>query len=335
MSRPPAHPVLTRRAFIDTLAGGLLAAPLSAAAQPAGQTERIGVLFTGTRDAERSIPRGDSLRIGLRELGWIEGQNLIIEERRGDGKADRPAQLAGELARLKVRLIVTSGTAAIRAARDAASGIPIVMAGGGDPVGSGLAASLARPGGNVTGVSLIGRELLGKGLELLKQAVPSVSSVVVLMNAANPANDFFFTELGLIARSLAIRLSRVDVQDPGQLESAISRARGGGLQVLADPMFFEHRMRIAALAERYRVPSMFSFRPYVEAGGLMGYSVSLADVWRRSAIYVDKILKGAKPADLPIEQPAKFALVINLKTAKALGLTIPQSLLLRADEIIQ
>jgi putative ABC transport system substrate-binding protein len=335
MSRPPAHPVLTRRAFIGAMTGGILAAPLNVHAQQTARAERIGVLFTGTSAAERSIRSKDSLLLGLRELGWVEGRNLIIQQRWADGKADRLAQLAGELAQLKVRLIVTSGTTAIRAARDAAPAMPIVMAGGGDPVGSGLVASLARPGGNVTGVSLIGREILGKGLELLKQAVPSLSRVAVLMNAANPANDFFFTELGSVASSLGIHLSRVDIQAAGQFESAISQAKGGGLQVLSDPLFFEHRRRIVALAERHRVPTIVVGREYVEAGGLLSYSMPRGEVWRRSAIYVDKILKGAKPADLPVEQPAKFELVINLKTAKSLGLTIPQALLFRADKIIQ
>ena len=272
---------------------------------------------------------------GLRALGWVEGQTVLIEVRYADGRADRVPGLSKELASLKVNVIVTAGTTAIQAVRDATTDIPIVMAGGGDPVGTGLVTTLARPGGRITGVSLAGKEVLGKALELLKTAVPRTARVGVLMNAANPANGFLFKEMVEVGNVIGVQLHRIDVQGGADMDAAVARAQGGALLVLADPLFFGHRVRIADLALRHRLPSMFIGRPYAEAGGLLSYGILLDEVWTRAAGLVDRILKGAKPGDLPVEQPTKFELVINLKTATALGLTIPPSLLLRADQVIE
>jgi putative ABC transport system substrate-binding protein len=315
------------------LAVGLVLAPVPGEAQTAGTPRRIGVLYPSARAADTRSD--ESLIDGLRALGWIEGRNLVVERRWAEGRADRLQELAHEFAQDRVEVIVTAGTTAIRAAAGAASGIPIVMAGGGDPVGTGLIASLARPGGNITGVSLIGREILGKALELLKETVPRVSRVGVLMNAANPANDFLFAGLLEVAGALGIKLERLDVRDASDIGPAVSRASGGALLALTDPLFAANRNQLADVARRHRIPTMVIGREYVEAGGLVSYAFPLGETWRLAATYVDKILRGAKPADLPVEQPTKFEFVINLKTAKALGLTIPQSLLVRADEIIQ
>jgi len=315
------------------LALGLVLAPVAGEAQTAGTPRRIGVLYPSTRAAD---PRWDeSLIGGLRVLGWVEGRNLVVERRWAEGRADQLQELAHEFAQARVEVIVTAGTTAIRAAAGAASGIPIVMAGGGDPVGTGLIASLARPGGNITGVSLIGREILGKALELLKETVPRVSRVGVLMNAANPANDFLFAGLLEVAGPLRIKLERLDVRDASDIGPAVSRASGGALLALTDPLFAANRNQVADVARRHRIPTMVIGREYVEAGGLVSYGFPPGETWRLAASYVDKILKGAKPADLPVEQPTKFELVVNLRTAKALGLTIPHSILVRADQVIE
>jgi len=324
---------MDRRAFLAGTGAVLLAAPLAAEAQQAGIPRRIGVLYPSTRAVDTRSD--ESLIGGLRALGWVEGRNLVVERRWAEGRTDRLQELAHEFAQVRVELIVTAGTTAIRAVAGAASGIPIVMAGGGDPVGTGLVASLARPGGNITGVSLIGREILGKALEILKETVPRVSRVGVLMNAANPANDFFFAELLEVAGALRIKLERLHVRDASDIGPAVSRASGGALLALTDPLFATNRNQLADFARRHRIPTMMIGRVYVEAGGLVSYAFPEGETWRLSASYVDKILKGAKPADLPVEQPTKFELVINLKTAKALGLTIPPSVLARADEVIQ
>lgn len=315
------------------LAVGLVLAPVPGEAQTAGTPRRIGVLYPSARAADTRSD--ESLIDGLRALGWIEGRNLVVERRWAEGRADRLQELAHEFAQDRVEVIVTAGTTAIRAAAGAASGIPIVMAGGGDPVGTGLIASLARPGGNITGVSLIGREILGKALELLKETVPRVSRVGVLMNAANPANDFLFAGLLEVAGALGIKLERLDVRDASDIGPAVSRASGGALLALTDPLFAANRNQLADVARRHRIPTMVIGREYVEAGGLVSYAFPLGETWRLAATYVDKILRGAKPADLPVEQPTKFELVINMKAARALGLTIPQSLLIRADQVIE
>ena len=232
-------------------------------------------------------------------------------------------------------MILAYGTTAIGAARDGAPGRPVVMVNAGDPVGSRFVASLARPGGDLTGTSAAGEEVLSKQVELLSAAVPQLKRVSVLMSSANPANGFFFDAMSFRARTLGLRIDRIDVGVEGELEGAISRAKGGALVVVNDPSFFQDRVRIIELTRRSQVPSIFGDREYVAAGGLMSYVSSNAWHWRSAASFVDKILKGAKPADIPVEQPTKFELVINLKTAKALGITIPPSLLQRADELIQ
>ena len=324
---------MERRTFLGTLAGGLLAAPLAADGQEARGVPKVGVVMPWTR--QESSGALESFMRGLRSLGWVEGQTVLIEARYADGRADRVPGLSMELASLKVNVIVTVGTTAIQAVRDVTPDIPIVMAGGGDPVGTGLVTTLARPGGRITGVSLVGKEVLGKALELLKTAVPRTARVGVLMNAANPANGFLFKEMVAVGNVIGVQLHRIDVEGGADMDAAVAGAQGGGLLVLADPLFLIHRVRIADLALRRRLPSMFIGRPYAEAGGLLSYGILVDEVWARAAGLVDRILKGSKPGDLPIEQPTKFELVINLKTAKALGLTVPPSLLQRADQVIE
>jgi len=277
----------------------------------------------------------EALRLGLRDLGWVEGKNLVIETRWAGPNPQRQRELAAELKALPVALIVAPGTITIRSARDAAPGVPIVMVLAGDPKGAGFVASLAVPGGDLTGTSAAGEEVLAKQLELLSAAVPTLKRVSVLMNSANSANGFFFEAMSSRAKTLGLQLDRIDVTGEGELDEAITRAKGGGLVVLGDPMFGRYHARIIEQALRSQVPSIFGGRQFVAAGGLMSYLSSDAWHWRRAAGFVDKILKGARPGDIPVEQPTKFELVINLKAAKALGITIPQSLLQRADELIQ
>ncbi len=323
--------------LIVTLALGLLLAPLAADAQQAAKVPRIGGLVGASR--EMALHNIEAFRQGLRELGYVEGQSIAIEWRYADGKLERFPDLAAELIRLKVDVIVAGVTAAALAAKNATKTIPIVMGAVGDPIGSGLVASLARPGGNVTGPSLLAPELVGKQLELLRETVPGVSRVAVLSNPANPISQkLMLTEAEVAARSLGVQLLILGPRGPDEFDSAFAamiRERAGALLVLADVGFFHHRIRIAELVAKSRLPAMFGLREHVEAGGLMAYGANVRDSWRRAVTYVDKILKGAKPADLPVEQPTRFELVINLKTAKVLGLTIPQSILIRADQVIQ
>ena len=337
-----------------TLLAGLLAGALAssaARAQAPDRTARIGLLIPAAqpsasdrraRDEElRSMSasfmpqRGAALTAGLREHGWIEGKNLVIETRWAGVDPQRQRELAAELAALPVALIVTNGSTAIRAARDGAPGLPIVMINAGDPVGAGFVASLARPGGNLTGTSAAGEEVLGKQLELLALAAPRVKAVGVLMNAANAANDFFFAAMVSRAARLGLQLERIEISAPEDLDRAIARARGGALVVLADPMFGRERLRIVDLVQRAGVPAIFGRREFVTAGGLMSFVSSDAWHWRQAASFVDKILRGASPANLPVEQPTAFELSINLKSARALGLNLPKSLLMRADELIE
>jgi putative ABC transport system substrate-binding protein len=284
-------------------------------------------------------PQLDAFRQALRELGWVEGQNIVIDYRFAEGRFDRLPDLAAELVRLKVDIIVAQPTPAAAAAKNATETIPIVMISVGDPVGLGLIASLARPGGNVTGSSYsVGLEIAGKGLELLKETVPKVRRVAILSNPANPGHPLAIREVNVAARSLGVQLQLLEARDPNEFDgafAAMATERVGVLLVVADSMFLLHRTRLADLAARSRLPAAYGNREIVEAGGLMSYGPSVRDLFRRSATFVDKILKGAKPGDLPVEQPTKFELVINLKTAKVLGLTIPPSLLQRADEVIQ
>jgi putative ABC transport system substrate-binding protein len=331
--------MIDRRSFIGSLTGSLLAAPLAAEGQQAGKVFRIGILGNVPLTAPEGAPLWGAFFEGLRELGYVEGQNITIERRSSEGKYERLPDLAAELVRLKVDVIVVPAPQNALAAKKVTRTIPIVMASSGDPVADGLVASLARPGGNITGLSgLVGPEIGGKRLGLLKGAVSKVSRVAILSNPANPPSAAFLGETKTAARSFKVQLQMLETREPGEFErtfAAMTRERVDALLVLNDGMFLIHRIQIAVLAAKHRLPTMFGGREYVDAGGLMSYAASGRDSFRRAAIYVDKILKGAKPGDLPIEQPTKFELVINLKTAKALGLTIPQSLLGRADEVIQ
>jgi putative tryptophan/tyrosine transport system substrate-binding protein len=326
-----------RRAFVaGTLA--LLAAPLAAEAQPPAKMPLVGYISPGSSSDPVRLRRLEAFRQGLRELGYVEGQNIAIESLWAEGKDDRLPGLAAELVRLKVDVIVTGGATAIGAAKQATTTIPIVMAAVGDPVRTGLVASLARPGGNITGLTTLGAELSAKRLELLKEAVPKLRRVAFLWNPANPANRVQFEDVQLGAKALHVTLQSVEIRSPDGFDgafTAITRERPNALIMTADPLHQLNVGRVIEFAARSRLPAMYQLREHVEAGGLMSYGVSLLDLYRRAATLVDKILKGAKPAELPIEQPTKFELVINLGSAKALGLTIPLSVLARADEIIQ
>jgi putative tryptophan/tyrosine transport system substrate-binding protein len=325
---------MRRREFITLLGGTAVAWPLTARAQQSGKMPRIGWL------QPVPIPNAwlKGFGQGLLEFGYVEGKNLSIEYRWGDGNFDRLPGMAAELVRLNVDVIISGNTAALLALQKATQTIPIVMLGPGDPVATGLVGSLAGPGGNITGVSLMGRELSGKRLELLKEVVPKLARVTVLSNPNNPAVVLALQETQAAAQTLDLTLQGVDIREPDDLDGALSvtvRERPDALVLLLDSMINSQRVRIAAFAVKHRLPSISPFREFAEAGGLMAYGASVPDLFRRSAYYVDKILRGAKPADLPIQQPTKFELVINLKTAKALGLLIPPSLLARADEVIE
>ena len=323
--------MMDRRVFLGTLGGGLLAAPLAAEAQ-AGKVYRIGVL------ANEPSPMWEAFRQRLKELGYVEG-HIVFEYRWSAGQVERFPSLAAELVGLKVDVIVTVGNAATGALKRATATVPIVMATSGDPVGAGLVTSLAHPGGNVTGLTVIaGRDLPGKQLELLKEVVPKFARVAYLFDAANPGSLLAQKEFEAAARALGVELRLTEIRNENDLEAAftaIAKERVSGLLVAAGPFETVHRRRIVDLAVSSRLPAMYGARWFVDDGGLISYGVSVLDNFRRAATYVDKILKGAKPADLPVEQPTKFELVINLKTAKALGLTIPPSLLARADQVIE
>ena len=327
-----------RKLLVLTLALGILVVPLAADAQQPGKVFRIGILANiGLTDREGARGWGAFIQ-GLRELGYVEGQNITIEWRVSEGKYERLPDLVADLVRLKVDVIVAPATEAPLAAKQATRTIPIVMKSAGDPVGDGLVASLARPGGNVTGLSTLAPEIVGKQLELLKESVPRVSRLAVLWNPTNQTHSLVLGEVKVAARSLGVQLQTLEARGPDEFEgafAAMTRERAGALLVLRDGMFLLHQRRITDLVAKSRLPTMFQLREHVDAGGLMAYGPSLRDAFRRAATYVDKILKGAKPADLPVEQPTRFELVINLKTAKALGLTIPPSVLIRADEVIR
>jgi putative ABC transport system substrate-binding protein len=330
-------PGMPRRAFIATMAGGLLAAPLAAEAQPAGKVYRVGYLSASSREIQEPVYQ--ALLQGLIGRGWIEGQNLIVERRWAGGRNERLPALATELVQRKVEVIVAVAEPAALAAKNATQSVPIVMFLVADPVGSKLVASLARPGGNVTGLTFTPTlELLGKRLALLKEAVPHASRVAILSNPANPSHVRELGEVQAAARPLKLHLQRLDARSPEEFDrafAAMARERADGLLVLVDSMFTIHRTRLAELSATHHLPTMHGIREYVVAGGLMAYGVNVVDYAQGAAIYVDRILRGAKPADLPVEQPTKLELVINLKTAKALGLTIPPSLLQRADQVIE
>jgi putative ABC transport system substrate-binding protein len=327
--------MIIRAALAAAFVLGLLAAPL-VEAQQAGKVYRIGMLETTS--PALNAANLDAFRRGVRELGYVEGQNFTIEYRSADGRRERFPDLAAELVRLKVDVILTRGTPAVMAAKNATATIPVVMAASGDPVLSGVVSSLARPGGNVTGLSAIVGEISGKRLELIREVVPGVSRVAALFNMSNPIDALQWKETGSAAPSLRVQLQLLDVRKPGDLAGAFDAAvkqRAGALVVGLDALTWANHRPIVDLASKHRLPAMYGGREFVDAGGLIAYGVSYPHLYHRAASFVDKILKGAKPADLPVEQPTKFELVINLKTAKALGLTIPQSLLARADEIIQ
>ena len=329
---------MDRRAFIGTLSGGLLAAPLAAEAQQAAKVARMGILTINLAAAPHLT---EAFLQGLRDLGYVEGRNVAIEYRDAGGKVDRLPALAAELVALKVDVIVSANTLGTLAAKQATKTIPIVFIGAADPVQSGLVTSLARPGGNATGLSALNPELVGKCLELLTQAVPGVSRVAVLWQpgaVGERTEKDTLKGAEVAARALGVRLQFVEARGPTEFDRAFSdmtRARADALTVLGSAMFNNERRRLVDLAAKNRLPAVYSGRASVDAGGLMSYGPSVADLLRRAATYVDKILKGAKPGDLPVEQPTKFELVINLKTAKALGLTIPPSLLQRADQVIE
>jgi len=327
-----------RDAGIALVLGALdFRAPRAAQAQAAGRVYRVGYLSTPTRE---SVERGvEAFVRKLRELGWIEGRNLVIEYRWAEGDVTRLPQLAAGLVRDNVDLIVAPAGSAALAAKTATNSIPIVMIFPSDPVQLGLVADLRRPGGNVTGTTFTpDAEIFGKQLEILKTALPRASRVAVLWNPADASFEAQAKAVELAARSLGLRLQHVEARGPEQFEgafSAMARERADALVVSGSSTFLAHRAALAQFALRARMPTMTSFREMVEAGGLMAYAVNMADFVGRSAVYVDKILRGAKPADLPVEQPTKFELVISQKTARALGVDMPQSLLLRADEIIE
>jgi putative tryptophan/tyrosine transport system substrate-binding protein len=314
----------------------IVLAPPPAGVQPAAKVPRIG--FLGNASAFAS-PLVEAFRQGLRERGWVEGQSIAIEFLWAEGQLERLPNLAAELVRLKVDVIVAiGGTPVSLAAKRATDTIPIVMAVGADPVGTGLVASLAQPGGNITGLTLFAPGLEGKRLELLKEAVPGMSRVAVVSNPVNPAAARMVRETEVAAEALRIPLQLLEVRDPGEFEGAFAAAtsaQADALIVLPDPMLTAQRTRIVELATKHRLPAMYGFREDAEAGGFMAYATDYPDLLRRAAAFVDKILKGTKPADLPVEQATKFELIINLKTAKALGLTLPPLLLFQADEVIQ
>lgn len=311
-----------------------LAAPLGSAAQSAGHVWRIGVLLAPLPDS----PPADALREALRELGYVEGRNIAIEWRSSGGQAGRFPDLATELARHKVDVIVASDNEAIAAAQRATTTIPIVMVLGGDAVATGFVGSLARPGGNITGLTSQATELQGKALQLLKETVPTISRVAMVWNADVPGRRTQTREAEVAARTLKLQLRLLEARNLAEIDSAfmaIARERMDAVFIQGTQTTFTHRVRIAELAAKSRLPTIGTRQWYAEAGGLMSYGPSNIDLYRRAAYYVDKLLKGSKTADLPVEQPTKFELTINLKTAKALGLTIPQSLLLQADRVIE
>jgi len=308
----------------------------AASAQQPKKIPRIGYLAGITRTAQSA--RIEAFRQGLRELGYMEGKNIIIESRYAEGKPDRVRTLAAELVSLNVDVILSAGSSDTRAAKEATATIPIVMAAAGDPVASGFVTSLAKPGANVTGLSILAPELSGKQLELLKEIVPKLSRVAVFETSTTPGTPQTLKELELAARAFGVKLEYLDILDFKDIETAFRaarQARADAIVALGGPVFNSHRTIIVELATTSRIPTMYNVSEFVEAGGLMTYGVSWPDLFRRAATYVDKILKGAKPGDLPVEQPTKFELVINLKTAKQMGLTIPPNVLARADRVIR
>ena len=327
---------MERRTFLALVSASLLVAPLAAEAQQGGEVYRVGFLGNSTAALEANLV--GPFREGLRELGYVEGQNIAIEYRWAEGQYERFPALIAELLARKVDVIVTAGTPASLAVKKATTSVPLVMVAVGDPVGTGLVTSLARPGGNLTGLISIAPDLEGKRLELLREVVPKLSHVSVLTNPANPFHALSEKQIRAAASVMHMKVHFVSVRAEPEIDHAfgmITRQRPDGLIMLADRVFLHNRVRIADFATRNRIPGVYAYTELVDAGGLMSFGPSYPGMHRRAAYFVDKILKGAKPADLPMEQPAKFELVINLKTAKVLGLTMPPSLLLRADQVIE
>jgi ABC-type uncharacterized transport system substrate-binding protein len=328
---------MDRRAFL-TLAGGLLAAPLVAEGQQAGKVYRVGYIGPTPVATLISDPSFNSFRREMGQRGYVEGQDLVLELRSVEERPDRASEVVGELVRLNPDVIVAVSAPVIQAARQVTRTIPIVMVGVGDPVAIGFVASLSRPGGNITGLSQLSPELSAKRLDLLKEVVPAVSRVAILWNPTNPSNASQLRATKLVAQALGMQLQLLEVRGPQDFErgfQAATQGRAGALITLDDLLIYTRRTQIVALAAKRRLPAIYGWSKFAEAGGLMSYGPDFRDMYRQAAIFVDKILKGAKPADLPIEQPAKLELVINLKTAKALGLKIPPSLLARADQVIE
>ncbi len=328
---------MNRRTAIRRLATFFLTTASLAEAQQPTKIPRIGFLSAVSPSAIST--RTESFRQGLRELGYVEGKNIVIEYRYAEGKLDRLSQLAAELlVRLKVDVIVSAGPPPTRSAKQATVTIPIVMAFDDDPVGSGFVVSLARPGGNITGLSTLSPEISGKQLELLREIAPKLSRVAVLGNATQPGNPQALREINLAADAIGVQLQYLEVRGPKDIETAFraaSKERADAVLVLSSPVLFSQRRQVADLAVKSRLPTIYGRPEYVEDGGLVFYGVSYTDLFRRAATYVDKILKGAKPADLPVEQPKKFEFIINLKAAKQIGLTIPPNVLARADKVIR
>ena len=327
---------LKRREFIALLGGAAATWPLAARAQSSRKVPRIGVLLPGT--AASFALRTEAFLEGLRDLGYVDGQTIAIEWKWGQDRVEGLAELAADLVGRNVDVIVTGGTPAAKALKNATGTIPIVMAIIGDPVAAGLVHSLARPGGNATGFSIVAPELSGKRLELLKEIVPEISPVAVMLNTRNPQSQFELNEMQAAARAMGLQLHPVQVSPEDTLEqafAAMGTASVRALVVLTDPIFFSQRKRIVDLATRSRLPAMYFFQEFAEGGGLVSYGPSDTDLYRRSATYVDRILHGAKPGELPIQQPTKFDLIINLKAANALGLNISPLLLARADKVIE
>jgi len=328
--------VVSKSVLCVALCAVLFAPGLLVEAQQAAKVPRVGILELASPSASASGHR--AFQQGLREHGYVEGKNIFLDYRFANGKLELLSDLTADLIRLKVDAIVTRSTAAIRAAKNATTTIPIVFTAAGAPVEDGLVSSLARPGGNVTGLALLSAELDGKKLQLLKEAVPKVTRVAFLWTTGSARGDLRFREAENVAKTLGLRLQSLGVTGSDDFEQAFEAARHAGAQALAlvpSPFLFTHRALIFDFAAKNRLPAMYSTSDFVDAGGLMSYGPDLLDNWRRAATFVDKILKGAKPADLPVEQPTKFELVINLKTAKQIGVTIPPNVLARADRVIR
>jgi putative ABC transport system substrate-binding protein len=328
--------VIERRAFVAVIGAGLLAAPARLVAQPASRPPRVGYLFSGAASASRQL--WDACRTGLRELGYAEGRSIALEPRWAEGHHDRLGALAAELVRLPVDVLVAAATPASRAARAATGSIPIVFVAVADPVEVGLAATLARPGGNATGLSLLTPELSARRLQLLVDVQPRLQRVAILRNSDNLSHLRFLKETEEAGGKIGIQVGPLlEARDPDEIDRAFrSLPEGtGGLIVFDDPAIWSHRARIVALAAQRRLPAMYGYRDFADEGGLISYGPDRIHLYRRTAAYVDRILKGARPADLPVEQPTKFNLVINVRAAKTLGLTVPAAILVQADHVVQ